>query len=186
MLSEKKQLSFLHIAKVIGNNSKCLSRQLGAVLVTPDGTIVGTGYNGPARGVPHCNSQERFDYLIKRANFLVKQNMTDNWGKQCPRKLMGFKSGEGLDYCQAGHAERNCIVNAAREGIRTKGCWLVSYSPWPCVPCAIEIVNAGITHVVCLDEIYEEGTKFIFKYGKVKVITWSQEQIEEEFHRKFC
>lgn len=45
------------------------------------------------------------------------------------------------------HAEENAFLNAARNGIRTKGCTL--YVPWfPCANCAGDIVQAGIKTVV--------------------------------------
>jgi len=36
---------------------------------------------------------------------------------QCPRRVLGYSSGEGLHLCVAGHAERNALINASRHGI---------------------------------------------------------------------
>ena len=45
------------------------------------------------------------------------------------------------------HAEVNAVVNAARDGVRTKGCTM--YCTWPpCAPCALIIINAGIKRLV--------------------------------------
>lgn len=45
------------------------------------------------------------------------------------------------------HAEENAFLNAARNGVRTKGCTL--YVHWfPCASCAGDIVQAGISTVV--------------------------------------
>lgn len=45
------------------------------------------------------------------------------------------------------HAERNCIYDAARYGVRTEG--LIMYCPWfACTDCARAIIQAGIKEVV--------------------------------------
>ena len=53
---EDWDIYFLKIAKEISGHSKCFSRKIGAVLVR-DKSIISTGYNGPARGVSHCNER---------------------------------------------------------------------------------------------------------------------------------
>lgn len=142
---------FMSIAEVVGRNSKCLSRSIGAVLVK-DKAVIATGYNGPPRGVPHCYSRNA------------------NWERRCPRQVQGFKSGQGLELCIAGHAERNAIIQAARNGINTKGTTLVCHCGIPCKDCAIEIINAGIVEVVYkisggtgnFGEYYDELSKYLF------------------------
>ncbi|MHA2343493.1 MAG: deoxycytidylate deaminase [Candidatus Hodarchaeales archaeon] len=124
----------MRIAKEVAQNSKCLSRSIGAVLVR-DKSVISTGYNGPPRGVPEC------------------WNRNPNYERKCPRQVQGYKSGEGLDLCIAGHAERNAIVNAARFGIETRGTSLVCYCGIPCKDCLIEVINAGIIEIV-----YKKGS----------------------------
>jgi len=123
---------FHEICKVVGSNSKCLSRQIGAILVV-DKVVICTGYNGPPRGIKHCE------------------------GDICPRRLLGFKSGEGLHLCIAAHAERNAIVQAARLGIKVQGSTLYLNTDVPCKDCLIEIINAGISTVVCEDNNYYDS-----------------------------
>ncbi len=128
---------FLGIAKAVSKKSHCLSHQFGAIAVNDDKQVVSTGYNGPPRGYPHCND----DYQPMVS--------TDTLQKEtCPRHFQGMKSGEGLEFCPAAHAERNVLINAARYGIRLCGCTLYVTSPTPCRECAKEIVNAGIIRVV--------------------------------------
>ena len=130
---------FYSICNVVGSNSKCLSRQIGAVLVK-DKVIICTGYNGPPRGIPHCE------------------------GDICPRRKLGFKSGEGLEKCPAAHAERNAIIQAARLGIKVKDSVLYLNTSIPCKDCLIEIINAGIIEVVCTeDKLYDELSEFLIK-----------------------
>lgn len=169
-------MNYFDLCETVAKNSKCLSRQVGAVLITPDGTVVGTGYNGPARKVPHCDSEERLAFLVEQLEAVqvgsVKSFFIENgYGARCPRQIMGFKSGEGLEYCTAGHAERNSLINSAREGIRTKGCIMVMSCGVPCSQCAVEIVNAGISKIICLKTPtdYDSGGRWILQKGGVEI-----------------
>jgi len=174
---ERYRKEFLELAKVYGELfSKCLSRKLGAVIVTPDGTIVATGYNGPPRGVPHCNSPIRLEQITnlycKNFNRGDLVTLFSNYaGLECPRHYLGFSSGEALSLCQAGHAERNCLINASREGHSVKGCTLfVSCKGIPCAPCAVEIINAGITSVInFLGKDYDKDARYLFNQAMVKI-----------------
>lgn len=168
---EEKYHYWMGIAERVGSRSKCLSRKIGAVLVTPDGTIIGTGYNGPARDVPHCDSVERLHQLYPIVEADRNKFLAEHWGVDCPRRILGFKSGEGLHLCIAGHAERNIIANSAREGVRTKGCYIVCACPLPCSACAAEIINAGIVKVICYNKPdYDEMARWQFVQAGVEII----------------
>lgn len=125
---------FMAIAKVVATKSTCWSRQIGAVLVK-DKAIIGTGYNGPPRGMAPCHVVTEFGEVTNGV---------------CPRRELGFKSGEGLHLCPAAHAERNALIQAARTGVSTMGTTLYCYCGQVCKDCAAEIVNAGVTRLVFL------------------------------------
>jgi dCMP deaminase len=150
-------LYFMKLAHEVAQNSKCLSRSIGAVLVR-DKSIISTGYNGPPRSVPEC--------WMRNPSYI----------RECPRQLQGYKSGEGLHLCIAGHAERNAIVNAARLGIETKGTTLVCYCGVPCKDCMIEIINAGIVEIIYKkgsstgiidDDYYDELSKYLVENSSI-------------------
>jgi dCMP deaminase len=172
---------YMKIAIEVSEASKCLSRQIGAVLITQDGTVIGTGYNGPPRGVPHCDSGERLEWLVKNLQKThvgsIQDYLLENgWGKICPRRILGFKSGEGVEICPAAHAERNALINSAREGIRTKGCTLIMNCPLPCQECSKEIINAGIVKIVCLGgEDYDNGSRWLLNQASVEIIIQPKE-----------
>lgn len=46
------------------------------------------------------------------------------------------------------HAERNCLYNAARMGIRTKGCRMFLSCWIPCTDCARAIIQCGVVEVI--------------------------------------
>lgn len=162
---------FYNMAKVVEENSKCMSRKIGAVLVR-DKSVISTGYNGPPRGIPHCNKRlvhQPYDKHLAKAFYNIgRSNFELN---ECPRKILGYKSGEGAEFCIAGHAERNALINAARNGINTYGTSLFLSCGVPCKDCLIEIINAGVKEVVVTDkdEFYDETSKFILKNSDLRI-----------------
>lgn len=126
---------FFNIAQDVSYASTCLSRQVGSILVK-DGIIVSTGYNGPARGVPHCY--------------------------ECARKSdPNYKSGMNLDICPAVHAEANCIASAARLGTSTLDSILFINTVVPCKSCISILINAGVKEVYAFDCFYDGLSMYI-------------------------
>ena len=162
---------FINIAKEVSKQSKCFSRQIGAVLVQ-DKTIIGTGYNGPARGVKHCNERD-FGFYNEIGSSGRQHHPDRLFPGGCPRRHYGFDSGKGLHLCQAGHAERNALIQCARQGIATKGATLYCFCGQVCKDCAIEIVNAGIKRLVYLDgcDVYDKYSKTILEESGIEIRT---------------
>jgi len=147
---------------------------------------VSTGYNGPARGFPHCGDTKSWTVSKTDIEKLTDiDKLTDQvpgniiFTKDphylqptsiCPRRAKGYKSGEGLVECPAAHAEGNCIANAARLGVSTVGAVLYMNSIIPCKDCAIILVNAGVSTVV-VDTLtpYHKMSLDIFSYGNIKL-----------------
>ena len=183
---------FYNMSKVVASNSKCLSRKIGAIIVR-DKRVISTGYNGPPVGVKQCDerwltdnelrqyaingtSREKikdcFNHITKISKFYY-----DNLKGKCPRYVeeMGFKSGEGLEWCVAGHAERNAIVNAARLGFPTKRTKIYMTCGVPCTPCLIEIINAGIKEIIVTQiegSFYDQSAKYILKESGIAIRTY--------------
>lgn len=173
---------FFNLSKVVASNSKCLSRKIGAVIVK-DKTVISTGYNGPPRGVQTCDKRwlndpsimesvkkfPQFDRITVRSDFFH-----DHLKGKCPRYVpeMGFKSGQGLEWCVAGHAERNAIVNAARLGMpELVGTKIYMTCGVPCTPCLVEIINAGIEEIICtsLDATYDKSSGYLLKRSGINI-----------------
>ena len=168
---------YMGIAKEVAKNSKCLSRKIGSVLVRKN-RIIGTGYNGPPSKVPHCN--ERVRTLIKTRiikNINSTANGDINVFAQCPRKLLGYKSGEGLHLCPAVHSEINAVLSACFLGHKTEGSTLYCYCGPPCKDCTKELINAGVVEIVYkkgsdtgnFDEFYDELSKWLVENSHLTV-----------------
>jgi len=126
----EKEEYYLGIALSVARRSPCLRKLYGAVLVKDD-QMIGTGYNGPARGVINC--------------FEVG----------CTKNVLEQPSYSNYEYCPAVHAEENAIINSNRDERIDSTLFLAGYNPdgsfahaMPCMHCKRRIINAGITQVV--------------------------------------
>lgn len=165
---------FYNLAVTVGSYSKCHSRKIGAVMVR-DKSIVSTGYNGPPKGIPTCDQRWFIDeqFKAKYGHHLTsddpKKTPEDPKGV-CPRRIIGFPSGQGLEICPAGHAERNALINAAKLGVSTKGTTLYMSCGVPCTPCMVEIINAEIVEIVCTSmHIYDETAMYLLENSDLRV-----------------
>lgn len=117
----------LALAATVAARADCTRRQVGAVLLAPDGRVVATGYNGAPAGEPGCAS-----------------------AGACPRGRMTHEeaaplAGYEASACIAVHAELNACLYAGRE--RAQGCTLYVTDP-PCYLCRTVIAAAGVARVV--------------------------------------
>ena len=166
---------FYNLAVAVGSYSKCHSRKIGAVLVK-DNSVISTGYNGPPRGVPPCDQRWFIDQAFKEkyGHHMLNTEHDDIEFKTtkgvCPRRVIGFPSGEGLGVCPAGHAERNALINAARLGIKTNNTKIYMSCGVPCSPCMVEIINSGVEEIICSAmSIYDETALYLLENSDLKV-----------------
>jgi len=115
---------FMAIAYQVATRSTCSRRQVGAVAVSPDNRILGTGYNGALPGAPHC----------------------DELGG-CLREKLGIPSGQRQEICRAQHAEANVCNFAARYGTALDGATMY-VTAQPCTTCIKAMATSGIVKVV--------------------------------------
>ncbi len=112
----------MEITKVVAKRSTCTRRSVGAILVK-DKHIIATGYNGPPKGLQHC----------------------DQVG--CLRTKLNVPSGERHEICRGLHGEQNAIIQAAVHGSSIAGATLYCTTQ-PCVICTKMIINAGIKKII--------------------------------------
>jgi len=140
---------FMSIAKQVATRSNCIKRKVAAIIVR-DKQIISTGYNGTPRGTRNCNEGG------------------------CPRCNRFEEGGKNLDECFCSHGEENAIVQAAYNGVSTKGCTMyTTFSP--CLLCAKMIINAGIIEVV-YNEKYPlaESARALLEEAGVKVRAYEE------------
>lgn len=155
---------FLKICQAVSENSVCYSRKIGAILVR-DKFIISTGYNGPPRGVQHCGpGRIKADPFLRDIFVHHNIDITALNLERCPRRIIGYNSGEGLELCPAVHAEQNCVAHAARIGLRTQGTTLYMNDQIPCRVCLGVLIDAGIVKIVVTKlEFYDDAGRFIVR-----------------------
>lgn len=104
---------FMMMAHTAALRGTCSRRKVGCILVDSMGHVLATGYNGPPRGISHC-----IDDPCLGAN---------------------SKSGEGLDLCQAIHAEQNALLQCPDVG-KIAVCYCTAK---PCTHCIKLLANTG-------------------------------------------
>jgi dCMP deaminase len=134
----------MQITHIVASRGTCLRRKVGAILVR-DKQILTTGYNGPPRGIPHC----------------------DELGG-CLRDKFNVPSGERHEISRAVHAEQNAIIQAAVHGISIKGATLYATNQ-PCSLCTKMLVNAGVLEFVISDGYPDDLAVQIMEQANVLV-----------------
>lgn len=134
--------NFLNIAREIAKASKCVSKQVGAVIVK-DGRILSTGYNGTPAGFQNCCEYWDGKYTKEHHEWSKKYEI---------------------------HAEMNAIIWAARKGISIEGA-SIYVTLEPCSECSKNIIASGIKKIV-YEKSYEhtnsiEISKFLQDSGVV-------------------
>lgn len=109
--------TMIQVAMTMSHRSTCARRAVGAVITNRANQIMSTGYNGVPRGWKHCTEQK------------------------CPGA--DAPSGQGLDTCQAVHAE----INALAQCPDVWRAYNLFCTTAPCVSCIKALINTGIRDI---------------------------------------
>jgi len=158
---------FYELCNTISLRSPCLSRKIGAV-IAKDNTVLSTGYNGPPSGIFHCGEERALkDKNLPDLKELFPKDVISN---TCPRRLMAYNSGEGLQYCLAQHAEENAVTNAAKDGVSISNSILYLNFIIPCQRCLGTLINAGVREVVVTEKkFYDNYSEILCKESGIKI-----------------
>lgn len=144
----------MEIAVAAAKRSTCLRRAVGCVLVDRRGRVLSVGYNGVARGEPHCN--ERTGGI--------------DYAHACPGAL---EKGGDLALCAAVHAEQNALLQCRNpDEVHTA---YVTLSP--CDSCLKLFLNTGCERLV-VGEWWRDSEALVRKrWAGRKVSTLYMEQM---------
>ena len=124
---------FLLMSQMVASRATCPRRRVGCVFVDSRGHVLCTGYNGVASGEVHC---------------------TDT---PCPGA--GMASGQGLNLCQALHAEENALIQLRDpELLHT-----VYVTASPCILCTRRLLNTMCHRIVYIDEYPHPEAKMLWE-----------------------
>ena len=149
---------FMQMAYLAASRSTCLRRHVGAVLVK-DKHVLSTGYNGPPKGLRHCNETG------------------------CLREEQGVPSGERHEICRGLHAEQNAIIQASVFGVSIKNAVLYVTNT-PCVVCAKMLINAGVTEIIYDGDYPDSLSIQMLNESNIKLTRFKPSENQDEFFRK--
>lgn len=176
-----KSTTFLQIAFLIAQESKCCSWKVGAVIEKND-RIIATGYNGTPAGQPNC-----CDVAEKKG-----WTVTGIHGTVFPSQKERMEHSAWSNANEI-HAELNSILFAARNGIIALEGATMYVTLAPCSQCAKAITQSGIRRVVYCEEYDQNDTKWskiltdagikVTKIDKchLKFVRWDKLRTEPHF-----
>lgn len=123
------------VAQAMSGRSKCVRRQIGAVIVSTENFHTWIGYNGPPA-----------EWKPQRSTISVRggpetETQCNEW---CRRAIRGEASA-AYDNCITIHAEANALLKS--DPALRKGGTIYTTS-FPCWDCAKMIANSGIKKIV--------------------------------------
>ena len=140
-MANKQELDDVYMGTALLHSrlSKAKRAQVGAVLVTSNGVTL-TGYNGTPSGLPNECETVVVDALV--AKYITKPEVI--------------------------HAELNCIMKAAREGVSCIGA-VVYVTLSPCIQCSAMLIQAGVNRVVYKQQYRDLSGVELLKQANVVV-----------------
>jgi deoxycytidylate deaminase len=155
----------MQLAMSARQNSGCLSRHVGAVVVNPDGYVLGVGWNDPPTGQVPCTlrtgkelltdlNEKVFSEYERSSEFvghIGANRSSDN--PYCFKDeyscLIGEKKAE---FTRALHAEENALLQATRHGSEAVKEATLYTTDSPCTLCAKKAYQLGIKRIVFIEE----------------------------------
>lgn len=120
---------FMEMANLVSQRGTCTRRKVGCVLIDINGHVLATGYNGVAKGLIHCTDE--------------------------PCKGACYKSGEGLEFCEAIHAEQNALLQCPN----VLNIYMAYCTTAPCVHCVKLLLNTTCCTIVSGEEYPHSDSK---------------------------
>lgn len=167
-------------ASLAAMNSACLSRQVGAAIVSNDGRLLSVGWNDvPKFGgdlyrcrteetpgsdnrcaywgdAPRCRSfEKRSSAAESAAHCLVNARLIAKSKERCATaKVLKSNVGDIIEFSRSIHAEMHAVLNALASGVRVAGASLYC-TTYPCHLCATHLLGAGISKVYYIEPYHK-------------------------------
>ena len=173
----------MNVAYSATHGSRCLKRQVGAVIAFGDEPLA-SGYNENPKGLKPCIEEfeacfrdivrhERYEGLATAAakcpycGEQMQHGLKPPWRcPECQRKLDdAFFPDRAMKWCTALHAEERAIITAGGQDLRDATIYTTTF---PCTLCAEKIIHAGIRDVVYVEAYPDIHAEVLFKAAKVE------------------
>ena len=190
----------MNLAYSASHGSRCLKRQVGAVIAR-GAEPLSTGFNENPDRLQPCViefdgtcyrdriRQNKYNELVDakascpNCGAEFADTLLPPWVcKACRRKLDDFFFPDrAMWWCTALHAEHRAILNAGGQSL--SGCDLYT-TTFPCPQCAEQIIHAGIDRVIYVDAYPDVGGVELLKRARVTLELFEGVR-SRNFHRFF-
>ena len=134
--------TYMQMAQSIALHSKAVRKKVGAILVTNHGIVL-PGYNGTPSGMDNnCEEDKGYDELTQSQILVTKPEVI--------------------------HAELNCILKAAKEGVSVVDS-VVYVTLSPCVQCSAMMIQSGVNRIVFGEQYRDNSGILLLKTAGVAV-----------------
>ena len=120
---------YILMSLLASTRGTCPRRQVGCVLVDNKRRVLSIGYNGTPPGFPHCSD--------------------------APCAGAKYKTGKGLDKCEATHAEQSALI-ACKDMNAIHSAYVTAS---PCIHCIKLLLQTGCQRIVFHEEYPAELSK---------------------------
>jgi len=166
-----KKEALMAMAYAVSQQSSCMKRKVGAVIVDSDGNVVSSGYNEVPRDERPCKEeygQCYRDWACDKFFAVLKRVVAQVEGHEAQLRKAFRGEFKILDLCRALHAEETAILNLARNGVNVplSSCTLYT-TTYPCRLCANKVASIGIKKVVYMEPYPDDDAKAILSGAQV-------------------
>lgn len=155
--------TWMAVAVDMSKRSRCVNRQVGAVIVTKENRPMAVGYNGPPAKWSGAGDESTVKIHFG-SDIVIEETKTNNTtcAEFCPR---GGSSERGTSYsnCVSVHAEANALLFADRRDYAGGTMYVTNPCCWDC---AKLVANSGINTLVVQqsehDAHYDNDTSLNF------------------------
>lgn len=166
----------MYVAHSAALRSACLSRQVGASIVDPNGHVITTGCNDVPkfggglytvddgkddlrchnRGAKCYNDDYKKRLIRQKLQEILEEHRVEHAANIADEMFGSTRLKHLLEFSRSIHAEMDALISLARTGgVSAKGCTLYT-TTYPCHGCAGHIIASGIRRVVYI-EPYEKS-----------------------------
>lgn len=174
----------MNIAYGASYGSKCLKRQVGAVIAVGSEPLA-SGYNENSDGLKPCIEQFGLCYrdVVRHERFVelsvagarcpycttpIPRPLPHPWDcPTCGKSLDAvFFPDRAMKWCTALHAEERALINAGQRDLSDATLYT---STFPCMLCAEKIIHAGLRKVVYVDAYPDAHGQILFNEAGVAI-----------------
>lgn len=191
---------YMQLAISARQNSGCLSRHVGAVVVNKEGYVLGIGWNDPPRGQVSCLFRCAHDLLeqkntelyseYERSPEFIEHLRKANIGENpfCFREeLTRIKEKKQAEYTRALHAEENALLQATRYGFEAIKDGTLYTTDCTCTLCAKKAYHLGIRRIVYIEEYPGISVNQTIRCGEREILVEKFEGVTgSAFFKLFC